>query len=123
MLYSKYSIILQLFLIIIIFSFIYLLDMRIIVYKSFFYGVFIALLNFLLVTIVNNMALIFADKNPKKGVAFAFIFAGIRFILVGVLFALGFKVLMLSPLPMLLPFAVLYIGVQLLGLFQSLKNN
>ncbi len=122
MLHSKYSIILQIFLIIIVFSFIYLFDVCIIYCKSFLYGVFIALLHFLLVTIVNNIALIIADKSPKKGIAFAFLFAGIRFVVVGLLFALGLGFFMLLPVPMLLAFVILYIVGQLLGLFKFSKN-
>lgn len=105
----------QLFLIIPLFVFAYLFDLCIIPCKSFLYGVFIAFLNIYLVVLINHIATLIADRNPKKGVAFVFAFAGVRFMLIAVLFAVGLAYFALPAVPMVFAFIGLLIGAQILN--------
>ena len=87
------------------------------------YGMGISLLNVCVSTVASVLGSRIADKKPAQGVAIVFILAGVRFVMIGVLFAVGMSVLKLNALNMLLAFVIIHLFGQLANLVFSLKSN
>lgn len=86
------------------------------------YGILISVTNAMIVLIINQLGQKIAQTNPKQGIGLVFVFAGVRFVMIGVLFAIGIGWLGLDALSMLLSFIWVHIGGQVLNLMINLKR-
>ena len=106
----------QLILVIPIFLLFSIFQFCIIPCNSVGYGILISLANIILATVINQLSLKIAQQSPKQGIALVFVFAGVRFVMIGVLFAIGIGVLALDAVTMLLAFVLLHVGGQIINL-------
>lgn len=112
----------QLLLLLTIYLLLALCNQCIILSSSAGYGGMIALINAVIVLVINQLSQTVAKKNPKQGVALVFVFAGVRFLLIGVLFAVGIGGLKLDALSMLVVFSILHLGSQVIEVMMNLKK-
>ncbi len=120
---SKYfPIISQIYLIIPIFILAFIFQLCIIPCNSVGYGVLISLLNIVLATTINQQGHKIAKKSAKQGIALVFVFAGVRFVMIGALFAVGIGLLELNALTMVLAFSLLHLGGQTINLMFNKRH-
>lgn len=74
------------------------------------YGLFIGIVNLVLLAITFKKANDKSAKNPKAGILVLYLSAVLRFILLAVLFILGLQLLKLSALAVVLTFVVMQIA-------------
>lgn len=114
---------LQLILALPIYLLLFSLGLGIIFASSASYGVLISVTNVIIVLITNQLGQKIAQTNPKQGIGLVFVFAGVRFVMIGVLFAIGIGWLGLDAFSMLLSFIWVHIGGQVLNLMMNLNNK
>lgn len=74
------------------------------------YGLFIGVINVLMLGVTFNKANDKAKQDPKTGIQILYLSAVIRFILLAVLFVLGLQAFGLNPAPVVLTFVAMQIG-------------
>ncbi len=86
------------------------------------YGALVAFINTVLVFFMYQLAHKLAGDDAKKEVALTLIFAGVRFLMMGILLAIGFRWIVPSALAMLSGFVVLQFGGQIISALLTIKK-
>lgn len=115
------NLLVQLSLIIPVFFLFFIFQFCIMSCNSVAYGMAISLLNEIVSLLVAILGQKIIEQKPKQGVALFFVFAAVRFVMIGALFAVGIAVLGLDALTMLLAFVVLHLSGQIINLIFNLK--
>ena len=87
------------------------------------YGALVAFTNTVLVFFAYQLAHQLVGDNARKEVALTAVFAGVRFLIVASLLAIGFRWLVPSALIMLVGFVVLQFGGQIISVLLTIKKT